>query len=68
VRSNNRRFVGFLDDERRINVALTRAKYCLITIGSSLTLKSNSAWQKYLDWVENNGTYLKYNKGIDVFN
>jgi superfamily I DNA and/or RNA helicase len=60
VRSNNQRHVGFLHDERRINVALTRAKYCLISVGSSFTLKNNEGWRKYLEWVGHNGTNFRY--------
>lgn len=41
VRSNSANQVGFLSDERRINVTLTRAKYLLIVIGNGDTLGSN---------------------------
>ncbi len=34
VRCNNRGSVGFLDNKRRINVSLTRAKHGLIIIGN----------------------------------
>jgi len=39
VRSNTKGNVGFIDNERRINVALTRAKHGMIIIGNSNTLK-----------------------------
>ena len=41
VRSNKSYRVGFLSDERRINVALTRAKYLLIVVGNGDTLGSH---------------------------
>lgn len=41
VRSNSRGQVGFLNDERRINVALSRAKHFLIVIGNGYTLGGN---------------------------
>ena len=41
VRSNAEREVGFLSDERRLNVAITRAKKLLCVIGDSDTLASN---------------------------
>jgi superfamily I DNA and/or RNA helicase len=44
VRANNRNEVGFLVDERRINVTLTRSKYLLIVVGHGNTLGSNEVW------------------------
>lgn len=45
VRSNKDGKVGFLSDAGRINVALTRAKYCLWILGNGTTLlASNSIW------------------------
>ncbi|GJM91338.1 hypothetical protein PR202_ga07701 [Eleusine coracana subsp. coracana] len=45
VRSNKDGKVGFLSDTGRINVALTRAKYCLWILGNGTTLlASNSIW------------------------
>lgn len=36
------RHIGFLSDERRLNVALTRAKHALILIGSAASLGAES--------------------------
>ena len=41
VRSNTRGKVGFLNDERRINVSLSRAKHFLTVIGNGNTLGGN---------------------------
>lgn len=38
VRSSNKRGVGFMSDQRRINVALTRAKFTLIVVGNCMTV------------------------------
>jgi len=41
VRSNDGKSVGFLNDFRRLNVAITRARRSLIMIGDSSTLKND---------------------------
>ncbi|TNV84047.1 hypothetical protein FGO68_gene3258 [Halteria grandinella] len=48
VRSNTKGNVGFIDNERRINVALTRAKHGMIIIGNSKTLKFDKRWELLL--------------------
>lgn len=45
VRSNEKRKIGFLDNPRRINVALSRAKHGLIIIGNKRTLENNKTWR-----------------------
>ena len=40
VRSNTKGVIGFLRDERRLNVALTRAKYGLIMVGDKKCLQN----------------------------
>lgn len=41
VRANDRKDIGFMKDERRINVAITRSKHLLIIIGNADTIGSN---------------------------
>ena len=51
VRANGRNGgVGFLDDVRRINVAITRAKYSLLVVGHRKTLETGSwHWNRFID-------------------
>ena len=44
VRSRERGPIGFVKDERRINVGLTRARMSLIVIGNAAALQSDPRW------------------------
>lgn len=48
VRSNEQQGIGFLRDPRRLNVALTRAKYGVIIIGNARLLARNPLWNALL--------------------
>ncbi|XP_028415349.1 uncharacterized protein LOC114538372 [Dendronephthya gigantea] len=53
VRSNDVGKLGFLDDDKRMNVLLTRARRGLIVIGNGSTLAQNdSTWKKWVNWME----------------
>merc|ERR1719499_426904 len=50
VRSNGKKNIGFLSDTRRINVAITRAKYALWIIGNATFLQeANATWKSLID-------------------
>ncbi|MCO5598802.1 hypothetical protein L7F22_052901 [Adiantum nelumboides] len=48
VRSNEHQGIGFLSDPRRLNVALTRAKYGLVILGNPKVLSKHPLWHYLL--------------------
>lgn len=52
VRANDRGRVGFLADQRRLNVALTRARSGLIVLGHAGTLRADEHLRAWLAWAE----------------
>jgi regulator of nonsense transcripts 1 len=57
VRCNDIGKIGFLENYRRINVALTRAQHGLIIVGNAATLSSDPKWR----------TLIKHFKKIDRY-
>jgi superfamily I DNA and/or RNA helicase len=57
VRSNNKGEIGFLKDERRLNVAMTRARKKLILIGDMSTLSQHKLFHELSDHIEKEGLY-----------
>jgi ATP-dependent RNA/DNA helicase IGHMBP2 len=57
VRSNEEGEIGFLQDTRRTNVALTRARRYLRVIGDSATLANHPFYKEMIDYFEANEAY-----------
>ena len=58
VRSNERDEVGFLRDERRLNVALTRARRKLVVVGDASTVTAEPVFRELVDYVEDVGARI----------
>eukprot|EP00601_Ochromonadales_sp_CCMP2298_P010786 CAMPEP_0173262828 /NCGR_PEP_ID=MMETSP1142-20121109/27004_1 /TAXON_ID=483371 /ORGANISM="non described non described, Strain CCMP2298" /LENGTH=862 /DNA_ID=CAMNT_0014198035 /DNA_START=20 /DNA_END=2608 /DNA_ORIENTATION=- len=59
VRSNMQQGIGFLRDPRRLNVALTRAKYGCIIIGNARLLARNPLWYSLLTHFQERGCIVE---------
>ena len=59
VRSKGSKTIGFLSDERRMNVGLSRARSCLIVVGDSKKLIQDSNWEKLVKYSFRSATFYK---------
>ncbi|MFT3739237.1 MAG: AAA domain-containing protein [Breznakibacter sp.] len=57
VRSNEKGTIGFLNDIRRMNVAMTRARKKLVVIGDSATMGNHPFYGSLLDYFGEIGAY-----------
>ena len=69
VRSANHGYtknsLGFLRSSRRLNVALSRARYSLLVVGDQQLLSSSSMWSSFLAHVESHGSLLDVRGGSE---
>ena len=55
VQANDKGSAGFLRDERRLNVAITRARFALVIVGHAKTLfRGDATWQRLLNHAASN--------------
>lgn len=57
VRSNPNGEIGFLANERRMNVAMTRARHLLVMVGDSATLSSNAFFNELIENLQTRNLY-----------
>ena len=58
VRGNDEGRIGFLNDLRRMNVAITRARMKLIVLGDTATLSHHPFYHKLIEHIEQQGKML----------
>ena len=61
VRANEHQGIGFLNDPRRLNVALTRARYGVIIVGSPSALCRQPLWNNLLSYFKENNCLVEGN-------
>ena len=54
--------IGFLNDFRRMNVGLSRAKIGCYVVGHFETLKNNSYWEKLINYCKDKNSFFKVDK------
>lgn len=59
VRSNDHQGIGFLNDPRRLNVAMTRARCGLIIIGNAKVLSKQPLWNLLLNHFKKNSVIVE---------
>ena len=59
TRSNRKKKIGFLNDKRRMNVAITRGKRLTLLIGDSGTYSSVKEYKQLITYLKEQGTLLK---------
>ncbi|EPZ33970.1 AAA domain-containing protein [Rozella allomycis CSF55] len=62
VRAHSDQGIGFLSDTRRLNVALTRAKYSLFVLGSADVLSQNPIWNALILNAKQRNLFANYNQ------
>ena len=65
VRSQTKH-VGFLRNEKRLNVALTRAKSLLIIVGNATTLQKSFIWNKFITYCFENSAMTGDCRSLDM--
>uniref|UniRef100_A0A3Q4GL09 RNA helicase n=1 Tax=Neolamprologus brichardi TaxID=32507 RepID=A0A3Q4GL09_NEOBR len=55
--------IGFLSNEKRFNVALTRARSLLIVVGNPVILKKDPTWEKFISYCVKEKGYTGFDFG-----
>ncbi|TRY87279.1 hypothetical protein DNTS_028207 [Danionella cerebrum] len=58
--------IGFLKNEKRFNVAITRAKALLIVVGNPIILQTDETWRRFMEYCDQGGGCIGYDWKTDV--
>ena len=59
--------IGFVKESQRLNVALTRARKCLVLVGNMKTLSiSNPMWRELVTNAKERKLFINYNKSQNL--
>ncbi|PIA47781.1 hypothetical protein AQUCO_01400405v1 [Aquilegia coerulea] len=67
VRANENKGIGFVQDFRRMNVGITRARFSVLVVGSASTLKQDDHWAHLVSRAEDQNCLFKVTKPYAPF-
>ncbi|KAG9148748.1 hypothetical protein Leryth_013426 [Lithospermum erythrorhizon] len=67
VRASKDKGIGFVDDFRRMNVGITRARSSVLVVGSASTLKRGEHWKNLIESAEQRGAIFQVSKPYTDF-
>ena len=60
--------IGFLAEQQRLNVALTRARKCLVVVGNISTLQADDMWKNLINNAKERKLVYNYSDETDLGN
>ncbi|KAL1366258.1 hypothetical protein HN51_014103 [Arachis hypogaea] len=67
VRASEDKGIGFVEDIRRMNVGITRAKSAVLVVGSASTLRRSEQWNKLVESAEKRDCFFQVSKPYSSF-
>ncbi|XP_020234530.1 probable helicase MAGATAMA 3 isoform X1 [Cajanus cajan] len=67
VRASKDKGIGFVEDIRRMNVGITRAKSAILVVGSASTLRRSGQWNKLVESAEKRNCFFKVSQPYSSF-
>ncbi|KAH1236407.1 putative helicase MAGATAMA 3 [Glycine max] len=67
VRASKDKGIGFVEDIRRMNVGITRAKSAVLVVGSASTLRRSEQWNKLVESAEKRNCLFKVSQPYSSF-